>query len=52
MTDDPRRNDTDALQYAQKAMTWRGRGCSPGLGLVILAIGGLVALPHLAAVIA
>jgi hypothetical protein len=33
-------------------MTWRGQGCPLGLGLVILAIGGLVAPLHLAAVIA
>jgi hypothetical protein len=50
MTDDARRTNADHLQHAEAAMKWYGGG-SVGLGLFILAVGGFVALLHLAAVI-
>jgi hypothetical protein len=51
MTDQASRTNADAMQYAQTAMKWYGWGSPVGLGLFILAVGGFVALLHVAAVI-
>jgi hypothetical protein len=45
------KNDAEAWKYAQKAMSWYGWGSPVGLGLLIVAVGTLVALLHVAGVI-
>jgi len=44
-------NNEEAWKYAQRAMSWHGRGSPVGHGLLIVAIGAFVALLHFAGVI-
>jgi hypothetical protein len=50
MTNEANSIDPEAWKYAEKTLTWHGRGSTVGLGLFIVAIGAFVALLHVAGV--